>query len=76
MPCFNKPLLLLLLAASLLISCTPDLQTGVAAAYAAPQDKIDSNLLGKPALSDKCFSCQWHDMAKQKQGLRVALACY
>jgi hypothetical protein len=76
MPCFSKPLLLLLLAASLLISCSPDLPKDVAAAYAALPDKIDYNLHVKPVLFDKCFSCHGPDKAKQKAGLRLYIASF
>jgi hypothetical protein len=76
MPCFNKPLLLLLLGASLLISCSPDLPKDVAVAYAALPDKIDYNLHVKPVLSDKCFSCHGPDKAKQKAGLRLDIASF
>ena len=76
MQCFNKPLLLLLLTGSLLISCSPDLPKDVAAAYKELPDKIDYNRLVKPVLSDKCFSCHGPDKAKQKAGLRLDIASF
>ena len=76
MPCFNKPLLLLLLAGCLLMSCSPDLPKDVAAAYKELPDKIDYNRLVKPVLSDKCFSCHGPDKAKQKAGLRLDIASF
>ena len=78
MHCLKKPFLflLLLLAVLQMISCSPDLPTDVAAAYAALPDKIDYNLHVKPVLSDKCFSCHGPDKAKQKAGLRLDIASF
>ncbi|MEO5891131.1 MAG: DUF1553 domain-containing protein [Ferruginibacter sp.] len=76
MRCFNKPLLLLLLAAAQLLSCSPGLPKDVAVAYKELPDKIDYNLHVKPVLSDKCFSCHGPDKAKQKAGLRLDIASF
>ncbi|MDB5275327.1 MAG: hypothetical protein JWR61_282 [Ferruginibacter sp.] len=76
MRCCTVYLLLLLLAAGQLWSCSPGLPKDVAAAYKELPDKIDYNLHVKPVLSDKCFSCHGPDKAKQKAGLRLDIASF
>jgi Protein of unknown function (DUF1553)/Protein of unknown function (DUF1549)/Concanavalin A-like lectin/glucanases superfamily/Planctomycete cytochrome C len=64
-------ILLLLVATSCLVSCSPDLPKEVALAYRELPGKLDYNLHVKPILADKCFACHGPDKAKQKAGLRL-----
>ena len=64
-------ILILLVAAECLVSCSPDLPKEVALAYKELPPALDYNLHVKPVLADKCFACHGPDKAKQQAGLRL-----
>jgi len=64
-------LLLLLFLIGCLASCSPDMPSEVAEAYATLPDKIDFNFHVRSILSDNCYACHGPDENARKANLRL-----